>query len=71
MDYQSLRKGDLEDIGLVEIDSDQFHFQVISDAGKTIDSGTVVRNRQLNAPANAPPDTVTVPKSPAKKSRAI
>jgi predicted phosphodiesterase len=75
-----LRKGDLEEIGLtakgfdtgygfmlVELDGDQFHFQVISDAGKTIDSGTVVRNRQPNAPANAAPDTVTVPKPPAKK----
>jgi predicted phosphodiesterase len=75
-----LRKGDLEEIGLtakgfdtgygfmlVELDGDQFHFQVISDAGKTIDSGTVVRNRQSNAPANAAPDTVTVPKPPAKK----
>jgi predicted phosphodiesterase len=75
-----VRKGDLEEIGLtakgfdtgygfmlVELDGDQFHFQVISDAGKTIDSGTVVRNRQPNAPANAAPDTVTVPKPPAKK----
>jgi predicted phosphodiesterase len=75
-----VRKGDLEEIGLtakgfdtgygfmlVELDGDQFHFQVISDAGKTIDSGTVVRNRQSNAPANAAPDTVTVPKPPAKK----
>ena len=75
-----LRKGDLEDIGLtakgfdtgysfmlVEIDGDQFHFQAISDTGKTIDSGTVLRNRQPNAPPNAPPSTVTVPKPPAKK----
>jgi 3',5'-cyclic AMP phosphodiesterase CpdA len=75
-----LRRGDLEDIGLtakgfdtgysfmlVEIDDDQFHFQVISDTGKTIDSGTVLRNRHPKAPANAPPSTVTVPKRPAKK----
>jgi hypothetical protein len=75
-----LRKGDLEDIGitgkgfdtgysfmLAELDGDQFHFQVISDTGKTIDAGTVLRNRQPNAPANAPPSTVTVPKPPAKK----
>ena len=37
------------------------------DEGKTIDAGTVHRNRQPNAPANAPPSTVTVPKPPAKK----
>ena len=70
-----LRKGDLENIGitakgfdtglgfmLAEIDGDQVHFQVISDQSKTIDAGTVLRNRQPNAPANAPPATVTVPK---------
>jgi predicted phosphodiesterase len=75
-----LRKGDLEDIGLTakgfdtgygfmlaEIDGDQFHFQVISDTGKTIDAGTVLRNRRPNAPASAPPATVTVPKPPAEK----
>ena len=75
-----LRKGDLENIGLTakgfdtgygfmlaEIDGDQVHFQVISDQSKTIDAGTVLRNRQPNAPANAPPATVTVPKPPQKK----
>ncbi len=74
-----LRKGDLEDIGitakgfdtgyaflLAEIDGDQLHFQVISDQGKTIDSRVVLRNRQPNAPANAPPGTVTIPKKPQK-----
>jgi 3',5'-cyclic AMP phosphodiesterase CpdA len=74
-----LRKGDLEDIGLTakgfdtgygfmlaELDGDQMHFQVISDQGKTIDSGTVLRNRRPQAPADAPPDTVTVPKKPSK-----
>jgi 3',5'-cyclic AMP phosphodiesterase CpdA len=74
-----LRKGDLENIGitakgfdtgygfmLAEIDGDQIHFQVVSDQNKTIDAGTVLRNRQLNAPANAPPATVTVPKQPQK-----
>jgi 3',5'-cyclic AMP phosphodiesterase CpdA len=74
-----LRKGDLEDIGitakgfdsgygfmLAEIAGDQMHFQVISDQAKTIDAGTVHRNRQPNAPANAPPATVTVPKQPRK-----
>jgi hypothetical protein len=74
-----LRKGDLEDIGLTakgfdtgygfmlaELDGDQMHFQVISDQGKTIDSGTVLRNRRPQAPADAPQDTVTVPKKPSK-----
>ena len=74
-----LRKGDLENIGitakgfdtglgfmLAEIDGDQVHFQVISDQSKTIDAGTVLRNRQPNAPPNAPPATVTVPKQPKK-----
>ena len=74
-----LRKGDLADNGitakgfdtgygfmLAEIDGDQMHFQVISDQAKTIDAGTVLRNRQPNAPANAPPATVTVPKRPRK-----
>jgi 3',5'-cyclic AMP phosphodiesterase CpdA len=74
-----LRKGDLEDIGitakgfdtgygfmLAEIDGDQIHFQVISDQGKTIDAGTVLRNRRPDAPADARPDTVTVPKKPQK-----
>jgi 3',5'-cyclic AMP phosphodiesterase CpdA len=75
-----LRKGDLENIGLTakgfdtgygfmlaEIDGDQIHFQVISDQRKTIDAGTVLRSRRPNAPANAPPATVTVPKQPAQK----
>ena len=74
-----LRKGDLENIGitakgfdtgygfmLAEIDGDQIHFQVVSDQNKTIDAGTVLRNRQPNAPASAPPATVTVPKQPRK-----
>jgi hypothetical protein len=74
-----LRKGDLEDIGitakgfdsgygfmLAELDGDQMHFQVISDQAKTIDSGIVLRNRRPNAPANARPDTVTVPKKTQK-----
>jgi hypothetical protein len=42
------------------------HFQVISDQAKTIDSGIVLRNRRPNAPANARPDTVTVPKKTQK-----
>jgi hypothetical protein len=75
-----LRKGDLEDIGitakgfdtgygfmLAEIDGDRTHFQVISDRSQTIDAGVVLRNRQPNAPANAPPATVTVPKKAAPK----
>jgi 3',5'-cyclic AMP phosphodiesterase CpdA len=75
-----LRKGDLENIGitakgfdtgygfmLAELDGDQMHFQAISDQGKTIDAGVVLRNRQPNAPANAPPATVTVPKKPSPK----
>ena len=71
-----LRKGDLADAGLTakgfdagfhfmifEVDGDQMTFQTISDLAKTIDSGTILRNRsKANAPANAPPDTVTVPK---------
>jgi len=74
-----LRKGDLEDIGLTakgfdagygfmlaELDGDQMHFQVISDQAKTIDAGVVLRNRQPNAPADAPPGTVTIPKKPQK-----
>jgi 3',5'-cyclic AMP phosphodiesterase CpdA len=74
-----LRTGDLEDIGLTakgfdtgygfmlaELDGDHMHFQAISDQGRTIDSGTVLRNRRPNAPANAPPGTVTIPKQPQK-----
>jgi hypothetical protein len=74
-----LRRGDLEDIGitakgfdtgygfmLAELDGDQLAFQVISDQDKTIDSGVVLRNKRPNAPANAPPDTVTIPKKPQK-----
>jgi predicted phosphodiesterase len=74
-----LRRGDLESLGitakgfdtgygfmLAEIDGDQMHFQVISDQKQTIDAGIVLRNRQPNAPAQAPPATVTVPKQPAK-----
>jgi predicted phosphodiesterase len=71
-----LRRGDLGDAGLTakgfdegfhfmlfEVDGDQMTFQAISDLGKTIDSGVILRNRsQSKAPANAPPDTVTVPK---------
>jgi 3',5'-cyclic AMP phosphodiesterase CpdA len=75
-----LRKGDLETNGitakgfdtgygfmLAELDGDQIHFQVISDQAKTIDAGTVLRNVQPKAPANAPPATVTIPKKPAQK----
>jgi 3',5'-cyclic AMP phosphodiesterase CpdA len=75
-----LRKGDLENIGitakgfdvgygfmLAELDGDQMHFQAISDQGKTIDAGVVLRNRRPNAPANAPPATVTVPKKEPRK----
>jgi 3',5'-cyclic AMP phosphodiesterase CpdA len=74
-----LRKGDLEDIGitakgfdvgyafmLAELDGDQMHFQVISDQARTIDAGVVLRNRQPNAPADAPPGTVTIPRRPQK-----
>jgi 3',5'-cyclic AMP phosphodiesterase CpdA len=74
-----LRKGDLENIGitakgfdtglgfmLAEIDGDQIHFQVLSDQSRTIDSGVVLRNVQLDAPANAPPGTVTVPNQAPK-----
>jgi predicted phosphodiesterase len=53
---------------LMEIDRDQLHFQAISDLGKTIDSGIVLRNVQRNAPADAPPATVTIPKSPTEKT---
>jgi hypothetical protein len=70
-----VRRGDLGDEGLTakgfdqgfhfmlfELDGDQLHFQTISDLAKTIDSGVILRNKsQSNAPANAPPDTKTVP----------
>jgi hypothetical protein len=52
---------------VAEIDDDRMHFQVISDRRQTIDAGVVLRNRQPNAPASAPPATVTVPKKPATK----
>jgi len=54
---------------LAELDGDQFHFQVISDQGKTVDAGTALRNAQRNAPGDAPPATVTLPKpvSPYKQ----
>jgi 3',5'-cyclic AMP phosphodiesterase CpdA len=74
-----LRRGDLEDLGitakgfdtgyafmLAEIDGDQVHFRVISDRNRTIDAGVVLRNTQPNAPADAPPDTVTIPKKPQR-----
>jgi predicted phosphodiesterase len=70
-----LRRGDIESIGLTgkgfdtgygfmlgELDGDQLHFQVISDRGRTVDSGTVRRN----APANAPPAPPNKPAAPAK-----
>jgi predicted phosphodiesterase len=71
-----VRRGDIQDEGLMakgfdegyhfmlmELAGDQLHFQVISDLGKTIDSGIVVRNiTQTKAPANAPPATATIPK---------
>jgi predicted phosphodiesterase len=64
-----VRKGDIQDEGLMakgfdagyhfmllEIDGNQMHFQVISDLGKTIDSGIVLRNKNQSksAPATAP-----------------
>ena len=55
---------------IFELDGDQLHFQVISDLGKTIDSGVIARNRnQTNAPANAPPatKTTTTPIAPADR----
>ena len=80
-----LRRGDLADAALTakgfdqgfhfmlfEVDGDQMHFQVISDQSKTVDSGVITRNKsQTNAPANAPPDTKTVPNPiPTGRSRA-
>jgi predicted phosphodiesterase len=64
-----VRKGDIQDEGLmakgfdagyhfmlIEIDGNQMHFQVISDLGKTIDSGVVSRNttQSKSAPATTP-----------------
>ena len=70
-----VRKGDLHqdelvakgfDAGyhfmLIEINGDQMHFQVISDQGKTIDGGIVMRN--ASAPKTSEPATMTVPKPP-------
>jgi hypothetical protein len=54
---------------LAELDGDRMYFQVISDQRKTIDAGTVLRNRQANAPASAPPGTVTVPKTVPKNQQ--
>jgi predicted phosphodiesterase len=78
-----VRKGDLQDEGLmakgfdagyhfmlIEIDGDQMHFQVISDLGKTIDSGIVLRNKNQSrsAPATAPSvNTVEKPIPPGAK----
>jgi predicted phosphodiesterase len=77
-----LRKGNLEDLGLTakgfdtgygfmiaELDGNQMAFQAISDQAKTIDAGTVLRNRRPNAPATAPPGTVTVPKTIPKQQQ--
>ena len=64
-----VRRGDLQDEGLmakgfdagyhfmlIEIDGDQMHFQVISDLGRTIDSGIVLRNKNQSRsePSTAP-----------------
>jgi 3',5'-cyclic AMP phosphodiesterase CpdA len=72
-----VRKGDLQDEGLMakgfdagyhfmllEIDGDQMHFQVISDLGKTIDSGVILRNRNQSqtTPGAGDPAVMTVPK---------
>lgn len=72
-----VRKGDLQDEGLmakgfdagyhfmlIEIDGDQMHFQVISDLGKTIDSGVILRNRNQSTttPGAGDPAVMTVPK---------
>jgi 3',5'-cyclic AMP phosphodiesterase CpdA len=78
-----VRRGDLQDEGLmakgfdagyhfmlIEIDGDQMHFQVISDLGKTIDSGIVLRNKNQSksAPASAPSvNTVEKPIPPGAK----
>ncbi len=71
-----VRKGDIQDEGLmakgfdagyhfmlVEIDGDSMHFQVISDLGKTIDSGVVLRNKNQSKTApDTTPATMTVAK---------
>ncbi len=72
-----VRKGDLQDEGLmakgfdagyhfmlIEIDGDQMHFQVVSDLGKTIDSGVILRNRNQSktTPGAGDPAVMTVPK---------
>jgi predicted phosphodiesterase len=64
-----VRKGDIQDEGLmakgfdegyhfmlIEIDGDQMHFQVVSDLGKTIDSGVIMRNKtqSQSAPVRTP-----------------
>jgi hypothetical protein len=78
-----VRRGDIQDVGLmakgfdngyhfmlIEIDGDQMHFQVISDLGRTVDSGVVHRNKnQSTAKPGTEPAVVTVPKTipPAAK----
>ena len=78
-----VRRGDIQDEGLmakgfdvgyhfmlIEIDGDQMHFQVISDLGKTIDSGVVLRNKNQSksAPATTPAvETVEKPIPPGAK----
>ena len=66
-----IRPGDLTAKGfdegyhfmLIEIDGDSMHFQVISDLGKTIDSGIVLRNKnQSKAKPGDEPAVMTVPK---------
>ena len=52
---------------LAEIVDDRVHFQVISNQSRTVDSGFVLRHIEKDAPANAPPSTVTVPDKPAPK----
>jgi 3',5'-cyclic AMP phosphodiesterase CpdA len=49
---------------LIEIDGDQMHFQVISDLGKTIDSGVILRNKNQSktSPGAKDPAVITVPK---------
>jgi hypothetical protein len=71
-----LRRGDIADVGLmakgfdqgyhfmlIAIDGDQMHFQVISDLGKTVDSGVVVRNKNQSTKApGTDPAVMTVTK---------
>ena len=49
---------------LLEIDGDSMHFQVISDFGKTIDSGIILRNKNQSkaTPGATDPAVMTVPK---------